>query len=75
MEPSKSVRGGARTKSVGTRLTEAEFAQIDALAAGSGQILSEWGRETLLDAASGQTSNLTPSPGLGGYDRETPDDG
>lgn len=65
MEPSKglpgSMRGGARTKSVGTKLTEAEFARIDALAAGSGQTLSEWVRETLLGAAPGQASGLAPS--------------
>ena len=45
----------ARTRSVGTKLTEEEFARLESLAAASGQSVSEWAREALLAAT-------TPTP-------------
>lgn len=37
-----------RSKSLGTELTESEYAQLEALAAARGQTLSEWVRSVLL---------------------------
>ena len=45
-----------RTRSVGTKLTEEEFARLESLAAATGQSVSEWAREALLAAT-------TPTPG------------
>jgi hypothetical protein len=46
----------ARTRSVGTKLTEDEFARLESLAAASGQSVSEWARSALLAA-----TTLTPT--------------
>ena len=43
----KQLRG----RSLGTRLSEAEYAQCEKSAARRGQTLSEWCRQVLLDAA------------------------
>lgn len=40
-----------RTKSIATRLTEAEFAEIESTALSAGQKVSEWLRETALSRA------------------------
>jgi hypothetical protein len=40
-----------RTKTVATRLTPAELAEIEAAAEGAGQVVSEWLRETALRGA------------------------
>jgi len=45
----KQLRG----RSLGTRLSEAEYAQCEKSAARRGQTLSEWCRQVLLDAAAG----------------------
>src|SRR6266852_6343010 len=45
----KQLRG----RSLGTRLSEAEYAQCEKSAARRGQTLSEWCRQVLLDAATG----------------------
>jgi hypothetical protein len=45
----KQLRG----RSLGTRLSEAEYAQCEKSAARRGQTLSEWCRDVLLDAATG----------------------
>ncbi|MFO0508785.1 MAG: hypothetical protein ACK5YZ_02140, partial [bacterium] len=45
----------ARTKSVGTKLTEEKFARLESLAAAAGQSVSEWARSALLAAT-------TPTP-------------
>jgi hypothetical protein len=37
-----------RSKSLGTKITETEYAQLEALASASGQTLSEWVRSVLL---------------------------
>ncbi len=44
------VRPILRTKSVATKVTEAEYAQLEELARASGQNLSEWIRRKLLGA-------------------------
>jgi hypothetical protein len=48
----------ARTRSVGTKLTEEEFARLESLAAAAGQSVSEWARGALLAA-----TTPTPEPG------------
>ena len=45
----------ARTRSVGTKLTEEEFARLESLAAAAGQSVSEWARTALL-------APTTPTP-------------
>jgi len=45
----KQLRG----RSLGTKLSEAEYAQCEKSAARRGQTLSEWCRQALLDAATG----------------------
>ncbi len=47
----------ARTRSVGTKLTEEEFARLESLAAASGQSVSEWARSALLAATTPTASN------------------
>jgi hypothetical protein len=42
---------GFRTKTAATRLTPDELAEIESVAEGAGQVLSEWLRETALRAA------------------------
>jgi hypothetical protein len=49
-----------RTRSVGTKLTEEEFARLESLAAATGQSVSEWAREALL-AATTPTPNPNPN--------------
>jgi hypothetical protein len=41
----------ARTRSVGTKLTDAEYAQVETAAARRGLTVGEWSREELLRAA------------------------
>lgn len=52
----------ARTRSVGTKLTEEEFARLESLAAESGQSVSEWARGALLAAATVPTLASNPNP-------------
>ena len=47
----EEAKPGFRTKTVATRLTPAELGEIEAVAEGAGQVLSEWLRETALLAA------------------------
>jgi uncharacterized protein (DUF1778 family) len=49
------VRTILRTKSITTKLTEEEYARLETLAAASGQNMSEWVRDALLEQA--QTSD------------------
>jgi hypothetical protein len=42
------VKPALRTKTLGTKVSEAEFAQLEAAASERGLTLSEWCRETLL---------------------------
>jgi hypothetical protein len=46
----------SRNRTVSTKLTEAEFTQVEQLAGGRGQWLSEWVRDVLLSAAEDQKS-------------------
>ena len=43
-----------RTKTLGTKVSEEEFAQLEAAASERGLTLSEWCRETLLASVNGQ---------------------
>jgi hypothetical protein len=45
------TRSGFRTKTVATRLTPGELAEVEAAAEGTGQSLAEWLRESALQAA------------------------
>jgi len=45
------ARPGFRTKTIATRLTPGELAEVEATAENAGQSLSEWLRETALQAA------------------------
>lgn len=51
------VRPGFRTKTVATRLTPDELAEIESAAEGAGQVLSEWLRSTALSAARRQPAD------------------
>jgi hypothetical protein len=51
----------ARTRSVGTKLTEEEFARLESLAAESGQSVSEWARSALLTATTPTPTNPNPN--------------
>jgi hypothetical protein len=48
---SEGSRPGYRTKTVATRLTPAELAEVESAAEQAGQALSEWLRETALSAS------------------------
>ncbi|MGH9378739.1 MAG: hypothetical protein ACRD1I_08065 [Terriglobia bacterium] len=48
------MKAELRIKSVGTKVTEAEYGRLDAAAKASGQTLAEWVREVLL-ASVGET--------------------
>ena len=52
----------ARTRSVGTKLTEEEFARLESLAAASGQSVSEWARSALLAATTPTPTIPNPNP-------------
>jgi len=45
------TRPGFRTKTIGTRLTPGELAEVEATAENAGQSLAEWLRQTALQAA------------------------
>lgn len=51
----------ARTRSVGTKLTEEEFARLESLAAASGQSVSEWARSALLAATTPTPASPNPN--------------
>jgi tetrahydromethanopterin S-methyltransferase subunit B len=48
------VKPPLRTKTLGTKVSEEEFAQLEAAASERGLTLSEWCRETLLGSVNGQ---------------------
>ncbi len=52
--PTSSANEANRTKSVATRLTEAEFAEVETAAASAGKKIGEW----LRDAALAQARNM-----------------
>jgi len=51
----------ARTRSVGTKLTEEEYARLESLAAGRGLTVGEWVRETVLEVARGEKPAASPT--------------
>jgi hypothetical protein len=53
--PRRAVRI-SRNKTVSTKLTELEFTQVERLAEGRGQWLSEWVRDVLLASVRGEQS-------------------
>lgn len=62
------VKPPLRTKTVGTKLSEPEFAQLEAAARERGLTLSEWCRTVLLASGNGQESKsagAVPDPGSG----------
>ncbi len=48
-----------RTKSIATRLSEAEFAEVESAAANAGQKVAEWLREAALSQARGKVNQVT----------------
>jgi hypothetical protein len=55
--PADENKPGFRTKTIATRLTPDELAEIETAAEGAGQALSEWLRETALNASRQRSSN------------------
>ncbi len=51
--PSSSANETARGRSVATRLTEAEFSEVEAAASGAGKKVAEWLRDAALAQARG----------------------
>ena len=56
---SGDAKPGFRTKTVATRVTPGELAEIETAAESAGQVLSEWLRETALRAARQRTADPT----------------
>ena len=54
-----SLKPPLRTKSVGTKVSEAEFALLEERARSSGQTLSEWVRDVLLAVLRQNTDRLS----------------
>jgi len=50
------VRPSLRTKSIGTKVTESEYARLERAAQGSGKTLGEWCREVMLACVNGEQS-------------------
>jgi hypothetical protein len=59
------VKPPLRTKTVGTKVSEEEFAQLEGAASERGLTLSEWCRETLLASVNGQDEKSADSGGTG----------
>jgi hypothetical protein len=59
------VKPPFRTKTLGTKVSEEEFAQLEAAASERGLTLSEWCRETLLASVNGQGEKSADSGGTG----------
>ncbi len=55
------VKPPLRTKSIGFKVSEEEYAQLEAAAQTSGRTLGEWCREVMLASATGQPPKA-PSP-------------
>jgi hypothetical protein len=55
------VKPPLRTKTLGTKVSEEEFAQLEAAASERGLTLSEWCRETLLASVNGQNPKTADS--------------
>ena len=55
------VKPPLRTKTLGTKVSEEEFAQLEAAASERGLTLSEWCREMLLASVNGQEEKSADS--------------
>ena len=55
------VKPPLRTKSIGFKVSEEEYAQLETAAQASGRTLGEWCREVMLASANGQPSKADPS--------------
>ena len=55
----ESERTEMRVRTASTKVTEAEFAELDAFASQRGQSVSEWIRQTILAEARGQRNTAT----------------
>jgi hypothetical protein len=55
------VKPSLRTKSIGFKVSEHEYAQLETAAQADGRTLGEWCREVMLASANGQPSNTDPS--------------
>ena len=56
------VKPSLRTKSVGTKVTDEEYAELERAAQTGGKTLGEWCRETLLARVNGQEPLIAPAP-------------
>jgi hypothetical protein len=59
------VKPPLRTKTLGTKVSEEEFAQLEGAASERGLTLSEWCRETLLASVNGPEEKSADSGGTG----------
>jgi hypothetical protein len=59
------VKPPLRTKTLGTKVSEEEFAQLEAAASERGLTLSEWCREMLLASVNGQEEKSADAGGTG----------
>jgi len=59
------VKPPLRTKTLGTKVSQEEFAQLEAAASERGLTLSEWCRETLLASVNGQEAESAEAGGTG----------
>ena len=57
--PGEGERTEMRVRTASTKVTEAEFAELDAFASQRGQSVSEWIRQTILAEARSQRSTAT----------------
>lgn len=53
------MKAATRTKSVGTKVTEAEYSRLESVASGEGLSISEWSRSVLLERTSGDPPSET----------------
>ena len=51
------VKPNLRTKSIGTKVTDEEFARLEQAAQKASKTLGEWCREVMLGSANGQSTN------------------
>jgi len=57
------VKPNLRTKSIGTKVSEDEYAQLERAAQESAKTLGEWCREVMLASANGQPAKLNGTRG------------
>ena len=60
------VKPPLRTKSLGFKVSEEEYAQLETAAQASGRTLGEWCREVMLASANGEPAQATTGPGGAG---------